>query len=313
MGRFILRRLVTLVPTMLLASFVVFALLQLIPGDPAVVIAGEYATPERLDAIREQLGLNESFFAQYIHWLVGVLQGDLGTSLLNQGEIVEQITRRMPATLTIVVGALIFSLVIGLPLGVAAARRAERLSDSVITGISTLGVAMPNFWLGMLLVAVFSLKLDWLPATGSVGITENPWQAVQHALLPSIALGAVGAAELARQTRSALIGVLNSDFIRTHRAKGLSENRIMWVHGLRSAGIPIATTFGLLVNRFLGATVVIEAVFGIPGLGSLIVASTFNLDFPVVQGVVLVMVVIVVFVNFLVDLSYRLIDPRIRT
>lgn len=309
---FVLRRLATLIPTVLLATFVVFGLLQLVPGDPAVVIAGEHATEERLAQIREQLGLNDSFVVQYLNWLQSVVTGDLGTSLLNRADVTEQILRRFPATLTIVAGALVVSVAIGLPLGVAAAVRNGTKGDSAITAASTFGVAIPNFWLGMILVTVFSLGLGWLPATGSVGITESPWQALRHAILPSIALGAVGAAELARQTRSALIGVLSSDFIRTHRAKGLSPRRIVWRHGLRNAGIPIVTTFGLLVNRFLGATVVVEAVFAIPGAGSMIVEATFNLDFPVVQGVVLTMVVIVVVVNVLVDVSYRIIDPRIR-
>lgn len=312
MTLFLFRRLATLIPTILLATFVVFGLLQLVPGDPALTIAGEFATEERLAQIREQLGINDPFVVQYLNWLRDTVTGDLGTSLTNGAEVSEQILRRFPATLTIVGGALLVSLVFGLPMGVAAAVRSGSPRDSVITGVSTLGVALPNFWLGMVLVTIFSLNLGWLPATGSVGITEDLWQAFRHALLPSIALGAVGAAELARQTRSALIGVLDSDFIRTHRAKGLSNRRIVWRHGLRNAGIPVVTTFGLLVNRFLGATVVVEAVFGIPGAGSMIVEATFNLDFPIVQGVVLTMVVIVVLVNVMIDISYRLIDPRIR-
>lgn len=312
MGRYLIRRLLMLIPTILLATFVVFGLLQLIPGDPALVIAGEYATEERLVAIREQLGVNDPFLVQYWNWLSGVLSGDLGTSIINRGDIAEQVMRRMPATLLIVGGALLVSVVVGIPMGVAAAKRAGTRGDSVITGVSTFGVALPNFWLGMLLVTIFSLNLGWLPATGSVPLSENVWEAVRHAILPSIALGAVGAAELARQTRGALIAALASDFIRTHRAKGLSERRILWKHGLRNSGIPIVTTFGLLVNRFLGATVVVEAVFGIPGAGSMIVEATFNLDFPVVQGVVLTMVILVMLVNFLVDVSYRFVDPRIR-
>lgn len=311
MGRYLLRRVLTLIPTMLLATFVVFGLLQLVPGDPALVIAGEYATEERVAEIRDQLGLNDSLLTQYWHWLSNAVRGDLGNSLIDRVNVFDEIMRRLPATLTIVVGALIISAVVGVLIGVAAATRPRSKRDTVLTGISTFGVAVPNFWLAMVLVTIFSLKLGWLPATDSVGITENPWEAFKHALLPSIALGAVGAAEMARQVRSALLGVLQSDFIRTCKAKGLSPRRIMWKHALRSAGIPAITTFGLLVNRFLGATVVIEAVFGITGVGSMIVEATFNLDFPVVQGVVLVMVVLVVTVNFLVDVAYRAIDPRV--
>ncbi|MFV0309781.1 MAG: ABC transporter permease [Desertimonas sp.] len=311
MLRFVIRRLLTLIPTLFLATFVVFGLLQLVPGDPAVVIAGEYATDERINQIREQLGLNDPLLVQYWHWVSDAVTGDLGRSLINRSEVTEQITRRLPATLTIVVGALVISAVVGVLLGVLAAARPHSKRDTFLTGLSTMGVAVPNFWLAMVLVTVFSLQLGWLPATGSVGVTQSPVEAVRHALLPSIALGAVGAAEMARQVRSALLGVMHSDFVRTHRAKGLSERRILWIHGLRSAGIPAITTFGLLVNRFLGATVVVEAVFGIAGMGSMIVDATFNLDFPVVQGVVLVMVLIVVFINFLVDVAYRWIDPRV--
>jgi peptide/nickel transport system permease protein len=241
-----------------------------------------------------------------------VFRGDLGTSLINNSDVFEQIKRRLPATLTIVVGALLLSALIGIPLGVAAATRAGSKKDKLFTSLSTLGVAIPGFWLGMALVLVFALKLDWLPATGSVGITESVPEAIKHALLPSIALGAVGIAEMTRQVRGALLGVMKSDYMRTHRAKGLSTRTMIWKHGMRNAGIPTVTTFGLLVTRFLGASVVIESVFGIPGMGSMIVSATFDLDFPVVQAVVLVMVVLVTLVNFVVDLSYPLIDPRIR-
>ncbi len=210
------------------------------------------------------------------------------------------------------VAALILSLVIGVPLGVAAARRANSATDGVITGVSTAGVAVPDFWLGLILVSVFSLTLGWLPATGFVGVTTDPLLAVQYLILPAVALGSGGAALVARQLRSALIDSLNADFVRTHRAKGLRTRQIVWQHALKNAALPLATVTGLLVNSFLGATVVIETVFGIPGLGSLVVSATLQRDFPVIQGVVLTMVVLVVVTNLVVDFSYRLIDPRTR-
>lgn len=304
-------RVVVAVPTLVLATFVVFSLLQLIPGDPAQAIAGEHATPERLAEIRSQLGLDQPFLLQYLDWLRHAITGDLGFSLSTGEAIGALLWQRLPTTLTLGAAAMLVAVGIGVPLGVAAALRLGRPADTAITGAATLGIAVPNFWIGMVLVLVFAIQLQWLPATGFVGLAENPVQTVQYLVLPAIALGMVGAAEVCRQLRSALIEVLRSDYMRTHRAKGLSNRTMVWQHALKNAGLPLATILGLLVSRVLGASVVVETLFAIPGLGTLVVEATTQRDYPVIQGVVLVTALLVLLTNLVVDLAYRFIDPRI--
>lgn len=312
MKRMVAGRLAGLIPTVLLASFVVFILIQLAPGDPAIILAGENATAERIEEIRRSLGLDRSLVEQYWAWLSHALQGDLGRSIVTQESITAAIGRALPVTVQLVVGALVVAVVLGVAAGVASARRVDTATDAVISSLSSAGAAMPSFWLGLVLVSIFALYLDWLPATGFVSLAADPGRALRHLVLPSVALGAVGAAEIARQLRGVLIEILGSDYIRTLRAKGLSERRIVWVHALRGAAVPLVTIVGLQVSRLLGATVVVEAVFGIQGIGTLVVAAANNRDYYVVEGVVVVMAVIVILVNFAVDVSYRISDPRIR-
>jgi peptide/nickel transport system permease protein len=312
MGRMILGRLAALVPTLLLASFVVFILIQLAPGDPAMTLAGENATVERIEEIRRELGLDRPLIEQYWAWLTHAVRGDLGTSIISQESIASAIARTLPITVQLVVGALLVAVVLGVIAGVASATRPDTAIDAFISSLSAAGAAMPSFWLGLVLVSIFALHLDWLPATGFVGFATDPVRALRHLVLPSIALGAVGAAEIARQLRGVMIEILASDHIRTLRAKGLSERRIVWVHALRGAAVPLVTIIGLQVSRLLGATVVVEAVFGIQGIGTLVVAAANNRDYYVVEGVVVVMALIVILVNFAVDISYRISDPRIR-
>lgn len=311
MWRGLARRAVALTPTLLLATFLVFGMLQLVPGDPAIVILGEHATNAQLAELRQRLGLNEPLLLQYWHWLARVAQGDLGTAVTTSVPVAVLLGERFPATVAIVAGAMTVSVVVGLLLGVAAALRANTAADTTITMVSTLGIAAPNFWLGMVLVSVFALSLRWLPATGYAEVFAQFPSSLRYLVLPSIALGAAGAAELTRQVRSAMIEVLQSEATRTLRAKGLRRHRII-VHALKNAGVPIATVIGLLVSRLLGGTVVAEAVFGIPGAGSLVIEAVFRRDYPVVQGVVLVMGLLVLLSNFLVDMAYHLVDPRIR-
>lgn len=306
-------RALSLVPTVVLATFVIFALQKLIPGDPAVAIAGDAATPERLAEIRARLNLDEPLLTQYLDWLRGAFTADLGTSFRTGEGVWQLVMQRLPTTLTLAAAALVVAVVVGVPLGVAAARRRGTSGDAAITSLATLGIAVPNFWLGMVLVLVFALGLGWFPATGFVPFTDDPLRSLWHVALPAIALGAVGAAEICRQLRSALIEVFQSDFMRTHRAKGLKTGPLVWRHALKNAGLPLATILSLQVNRLLGATVVVEALFAIPGLGSLVVHATTQRDYPVIQGVVFVIVILVVLTNLVVDLAYRYIDPRIRT
>lgn len=312
MKSLIRQRLLILVPTLLLATIVVFLLVQLIPGDPALAIAGEQATPEQLASIRNELGLNDPLPTQYGKWLSGVVRLDFGTSLRTGEHVSSAVGRTLPTTLQIVFGGLLVSIVLGIPAGIASARRANTAADRAISSATAAGIAVPNFWLGLILVSLFALRLGWFPATGFVGISSNPYEAFRHTFLPAVAIGLVGAAEVARQLRAAMVEVLSADFIRTHRAKGLRQRAIVWRHALKNAAVPLITILGLQVNRSLGATVVIETVFGIAGLGNLVVGATLQKDFPVIQGVILTMVLIVVLTNLLVDVAYRVVDPRIR-
>jgi peptide/nickel transport system permease protein len=305
------RRLLQIVPVVVLATFVVFGLLHLVPGDPAVTLAGDYATPERIEEIRRMYGFDRPFLLQYWNWLSGALQGDLGRSMQASEAVTKLIAHRFPNTLLIVAMALGLSMAIGVPLGILAATRSGGRVDATITTVSSVGVALPNFWLAMILVAILALGAGLFPVSGSVPVTKDFLDAIHHAVLPAIALAAGGIAEVTRQLRSALLEVLSSQFVRTLHAKGLSPVAILWKHGLKNVSVTLLTVLGLLVNRMLGATVVIEAVFAIPGMGSLVVAGAVSKDFPVVQGVVLTMVVIVVATNLVVDMLYALLDPRV--
>ena len=304
-------RLVQVVPVVILATVVIFGLLQLVPGDPAAVIAGEYATAERIAGIRHMLGLDRPLWEQYAIWLGHAVQGDLSTSLITGQPVLEEVLRRLPNTLLITVLALVLAVLVGVPLGILAATRVDGPVDRVVTTIASLGVAVPNFWLGMILVGFFALGLGWFPTTGAASLTQDPLRALSHAALPALALATGGIAEITRQLRSALIEVLSSQYVRTLHAKGLSQARILWQHGLKNVSLTLLTVIGLVFNRALGATVAIEAVFAIPGTGSLVVASATNKDFPVVQGVVFVLVLIVIGLNLMIDLLYALLDPRV--
>jgi peptide/nickel transport system permease protein len=303
-------RLAQMAPVVVLATLVVFGLMQLVPGDPAVMLAGENPSPQRIQQIRQELGLDQPFFTRYLSWIGHAAQGDLSRSLMTSEPVAQALMRTFPHTLLVVAAALLISVAIGVPLGVAAAVRAGTKSDTLISGISSLGIAVPNFWFAMLLVALLSLQLQLFPATGATRLTTDPARAIYQSILPALAMAAGGISEIARQVRSALTEVLGSQYVRTLRAKGLTRVRILYVHGMKSIGVIVLTIAGLLVNRLLGATVVIEAVFAIPGTGSLVVNAALGKDFPVIQGVVLAMVLFVLAINLLVDVLYTFIDPR---
>jgi peptide/nickel transport system permease protein len=305
------QRLLQALPVILLASFIVFGLMELVPGDIAVTLAGENATQEHIAALRQLYRLDDPFLVRYGLWLWHALHGDLGRSLISQEDVLNAVTRTFPKTLLIATGALLLAVLIGTPLGMVAAVRRGGWVDIVVTTIASIGVALPGFWLGMILVSIFALSLHWFPATGAVSLTDNVRGALWHATLPAIALAATSVAEISRQLRGALVEVLSSQFVRTLHAKGLSPTAIIWRHGLGNVAVTLLTLTGLLFSRLLGATVVMEAVFAIPGLGSLIVVSTINKDFPVIQGVVLVLVMVVIVTNLIVDLLCTAIDPRV--
>jgi peptide/nickel transport system permease protein len=305
------QRLIAVVPTLFVLSLVVFGLGLLLPGDPAVAIAGDFATAERLAEIRQGLGLNDPVYVQYWHWATQALTGNFGLSLMTEENVGALVMARLPATLQIVLVAIVISVVVGVPLGVAAARRPNSIADNVYTLLATLGVAIPAFWLGMVLVLIFSVTLRLFPAIGFVGIGGGP-ETIKYTLLPAIALGASGVAEVARQLRASLIETLDSPYIRTARASGLSEARVLWNHGVRNAAIPAITVVGLLVNRLIGSAVVVEGVFGIPGLGTLILQSVQQNDLRTLQAVVLVIALLVIVSSLLVDLASALVNPRVR-
>jgi peptide/nickel transport system permease protein len=307
----ILRRLVQALPVIVLSTFIVFSLLKLVPGDIAVTLAGDNASDQRIAEIRALYGLDQPFLVQYAGWIVNALQGDLSRSLLSGEAVVDSIMRAFPNTLLIVVLAMVIALLVGVPLGIFAASRQGTVADSMVMGVASVGVAVPNFWLGMLLVSYFALQKGWLPATGSVPLATDVGQALSHAILPALALAAGSIAEVTRQLRSSLVEILSSQHVRTLRAKGLSSARILWLHGLKNVSVNLLTVTSLLFNRLLAATVVVEAVFAIPGMGSLVVNAAMNRDFPVVQGVVFAMVLVVVAVNLLTDILYKTLDPRV--
>ena len=310
---FLWRRLLQAAPVIVFATFIVFSLLKIVPGDVAVTLAGENATEQRIAEIRQLYGLDRPFLVQYGSWLWKALHGDLSMSLLSSEPVLTSIARSLPNTLLIVSIALLLALVIGIPLGIIAARHPGSLVDKVLMSIASLGVAVPNFWLVMILVSLFALERNWFPATGAVPFAVDPWEAVRHALLPTIALASGGVSEVARQLRSSLADILSSQQVRTLHAKGGPPFTILWKHGLKNVSVNLLTVIALLANRLLAATVVVEAVFAVPGMGSLIVHAAVHRDFPVVQGVVFVMVLIVIAINLTTDALYRIVDPRVRT
>jgi len=305
------RRILQAIPVILLATFSVFMLLKLLPGDVAITLAGENATVERIEEIRRLKGLDQPLIVQYGQWVMNAVQGDLSESLLSGEPVATTLARVFPNTLFIVLYAVSLSVLVGVPLGILAASRAGGISDRLVMVLTSVGVALPNFWIAMIFVVIFALNRSWFPATGFVSPFESPLQALWYATLPAVALAASGMAEVARQLRSSLVETLQSQHVRTLHAKGLPFRVILWKHGLRNVSVNLLTVISLLVNRTLAATVVVEVVFAIPGMGNTIVNATLQRDFPVVQGAVLVMVLTVITVNLVTDILYSILDPRI--
>lgn len=306
-----LRRFVVSVPLLfVIVSFGVFGLVALAPGDPAVQIAGQDAPQEAIDRVRSELGLDRPLVVRYLDWLGGVVHGDLGRSIVRNQDVGELLLSRIPPTLSIVLVALVLTLVAGLTLGTIAAIRQGSWADRVIGAFAAAGIALPQFWVGLVLVIVFSLQLDVLPATGYSPLSDGPGAWLAHIVLPATALGWLPAAELARHVRTATAEVLDRDHVLTAWAKGLTLRPIALRHVLRNAGIPVVTVLGTRLAQLLGGAVVVETVFGIPGLGALTVDSVLARDMPVVLSAVALTTAVVLVINFLVDLSYGLIDPR---
>jgi peptide/nickel transport system permease protein len=306
------RRILSTIPILVLVGLITFLLIHLTPGDPAAVVAGDNATPEAIEAARHRLGLDQPFLVQFWHWLSSVLRGDLGTSFTSGQPVVSLIFERLPITLSLTVGATLVGLGISIPLGVLAAMRRGSWIDRATIFTTSLGIAAPEFFIGLLLVLVVALNFGWLPATGSVPFADDPVEWALRLVLPSITLGVGVAAELARQVRGSMIDVMSRDYIQTARAKGLSAQAIIVKHGLKNAAIPVVTVLGLQIRRLLGGAVIVEQIFAMNGVGSLAVRAVFLRDLPVLLGVALITAIIVLLVNLLVDMSYSYFDPKVR-
>ncbi len=311
MLRYVARRLLSLALSLLVASVVIFLLIEMVPGDPATFMLGTGAQPDTLAALREQLGLNLPLPVRYASWLGAILTGDLGTSFTYKTQITGMILDRMQVSLPLAIMALALAVVIAFPIGLFAASRRGRPGDAAVMGLTQFGIALPNFWFAMLLVLLFAVRLQWLPAGGFPG-WDHPVAALRALLLPAIALALPQAAILARVLRSALIETLDQDYIRTARAKGLTRAQTLRRHALRNALIPVLTILGMQFSFLLAGAIIIENVFYLPGLGRLIFQAITQRDLIVVQSAVLVLVGAVILVTFMVDLAYAAIDPRLR-
>jgi len=311
MLRYVIRRLISLGLSLLVASALIFSVVELVPGDPAAFMLGTGAQPETVAALRQQMGLDLPLPLRYLHWLGGVLTGDLGHSFTYKTPVAGMILDRMQVSLPLALMALALAALIALPIGMFAAARRGRAGDTVVMGATQIGIALPNFWFAMLLVLVFAVNLRLLPAGGFPG-WDHPGAALKSLILPAFALALPQAAILARVLRSALVETLGQDYIRTARAKGLSAGQALPRHALRNALIPVLTILGMQFSFLLAGAIIIENVFYLPGLGRLIFQAITQRDLIVVQSAVLVLVAAVILVTFLVDLSYALVDPRLR-
>jgi peptide/nickel transport system permease protein len=313
MGSFIARRLAAMVPLLILISFGVYALVLLVPGDPARTLAGGlHADPAEVLRIRHQLHLDQSLVAQYWRWLTHVVRGDLGRSLFQNQSVASGIGARLPLTLSLALGGFVISILIGMPLGILAGTRPGTLTDRSATVGSSVGIAMPDFWVAIILVVIFAVKAHLLPDIGYVGLGKSPLQWARHLLLPWIALGLGGGATLARQVRGSLIDTLDQDYVRTARAMGLPERQVIGRLALKNALTPAMTILGIQFAYLLGGTVIIEQIFSIPGLGGYILQAIDGKDLPIIQGVVLLTAVVFVVVNLLVDIAYGVLNPKVR-
>ena len=313
MGSFIVRRLAAMVPLLVLITIGVYAFVLIIPGDPARTLAGGLrAQPSEIARIRHQLHLDQPFVVQYWNWVTHAVRGDLGNSLFRHESVASAISSRFPRTLSLALGGMVVSVLIGVPVGILAGTRPGTLADRSATVGSTVGIAMPDFWLAILLAVVFAVKLHVLPDLGYVGITRSPWGWFEHLLLPWLALGLAGGATLARQIRGEMIDVLDQDYVRTARSLGIPERQVIGRLALKNALTPAMTIVGIQFAYLLGGTVIIEQIFSIPGVGGLMLQAISTKDLPVIQGVVLLTAVIFVAVNLVVDLGYGILNPKVR-
>jgi peptide/nickel transport system permease protein len=309
---YILRRIVSTLPVMAIVALLVFSLLYVAPGDPAAVIAGDQASPDDVERIRQSLGLDRPFLVQFGSWVWHILHFDLGTSIFTNLPVSSLIAQRIEPTLSLMAVTLILTIVIAVPIGVLAAWKAGSWVDRSIMAFAVFAFSLPVFVLGYLLAYVFALQFEWLPVQGYTPLAQGFWPWLKNLILPAVALGDVYIALIARITRASMLDVLQQDYIRTARAKGLGQYNILFVHALKNAAVPIVTVIGLGIALLIGGAVVTESVFAIPGLGRLTIDAILRRDYPVIQGIVLLFSFLYVLINLMVDVAYTLVDPRIR-
>jgi peptide/nickel transport system permease protein len=309
---YLVRRIVATIPVMGVVALIVFLLLHLAPGSPAALIAGDFATAEDIARIGRQLGLDRPLHVQFVAWVGQILRGDLGTSIFSHLPVSRLIRQRLEPTLVLSATTLVIAVVLAVPIGVLAAWRARTWVDRLVMGLSVCGLSIPSFVLGYLLIYLFAIHFGWLPVQGYVSFTEGLWPCVRSILLPSFALGSIYMALIARITRASLLEVLEEDYVRTAKAKGLSTLTVLVVHALRNASVPIVTIIGVGLTLLIGGVVITESVFAIPGIGRLTVDAILRRDYPIIQAVILLSSGVYVMVNLVIDLVYTVLDPRIR-
>lgn len=312
MLRYILQRVLAAIPVMLFVALFVFLLLRLTPGDPAAIIAGDTATPEQLDQIRASLGLNDPLHIQFLTWMGNLLQGDFGTSILSGTPVIDMIGRRMEPTISLALTTITLSIIIAVPLGVIAAWKHGTIIDHLVMALSVLGFSVPVFVIGYVMISVFAMDLKWFPVQGFRPIGEGIGAFLERIALPTFTLTLLYIALIARITRTSMLEILGEDYVRTARAKGLDERKVLMRHALRNCSVPIVTVIGIGFALIISGVVVTESVFNLPGLGRLTVDAVLARDYPVIQAVILIFSLIYVVVNLLIDIAYVLLDPRIR-
>jgi peptide/nickel transport system permease protein len=309
---YILRRILSTLPVMGIVALFVFSLLYIAPGDPAAVIAGDQASPADVERIRQSLGLDRPFLVQFGSWLWHILHGDLGTSIFTNLPVSAMIAQRIEPTFSLMAITLVLTILVAVPLGVVAAWKAGSWVDRTIMAFAVFAFSLPVFVVGYVLAYVFALQFEWLPVQGYTPLTAGVWPWLKNLILPAVALGTVYIALIARITRASMLEVLQQDYVRTARAKGLGQRNILFVHALKNAAVPIVTVIGIGIALLIGGAVVTESVFAIPGLGRLTIDAILRRDYPVIQGIVLLFSFLYVLVNLMVDVTYTLVDPRIR-
>lgn len=309
---YIARRILATIPVMAVVGLFVFSLLYLSPGDPAAIIAGDQATPADIERIRASLGLDRPFLVRFGEWAWHILHGDLGISIFTNLPVTTLIGQRVEPTVSLMLVTLVFAILVAVPLGVLAAWKAGSLIDRLVMGLAVMGFSVPVFVVGYILAYIFALQLGWLPVQGYTPIARGLWPWLSNLILPSVTLGLVYIALIARVTRATMLDVLSQDYVRTARAKGLAQRHILFIHALKNAAVPIVTVIGIGIALLIGGAVVTETVFAIPGLGRLTVDAILRRDYPVIQGVVLLFSFTYVLVNLAIDLFYTILDPRIR-